>query len=55
MEDDMEDNTIGQVLPGQNWVELHGCFTPVELEKIIEEIKEQYGKAINDNTELPNS
>ena len=55
MEDDMKDNTIGQVLPGQNWVELHGCFTRAELEKIIEEIKEQYGKAINGNTELPNS
>lgn len=51
----MEDKTVGQVLPGQNWVELHGCFTRVELEKIIEKIKEQYGKAINDNTGLPNS
>ena len=51
----MEDNTVGQVLPGQNWVELHGCFTRAELEKIIKNIKEQYGKAINDNTERSDS
>ncbi len=35
-------NKVGDVLPGQRWCELHGCFTIEELSKIILKINSSY-------------
>lgn len=33
---------VGEILPGQGWVELHGCFTRDELAEIIIKINMNY-------------
>jgi predicted Rossmann-fold nucleotide-binding protein len=41
---------IGEILKGQGWVELHGHFTPSELESLIDDIKEKNKNIPNGNT-----
>lgn len=35
---------VGEILPGQNWVELHGSFTPDELFELAVEIQKSFDK-----------
>lgn len=41
-EDNELQNKVGQILPMQGWVELHGCFTVVELGELILKINQNY-------------
>jgi hypothetical protein len=50
LEDDKEENYIGEILPGQGWVELRGIFTIGELEELMEKINSNYKAIGNDDT-----
>lgn len=41
---------VGEILPGQRWCELHGCFTIPELKDLIEKIQGAYSEANGDNS-----
>ena len=33
-----------KIIPGANWVELNGMFTPADLQQILNEVKTSYKK-----------
>ena len=47
---EQEEKFIGVVLPGHGWVELRVIFTLIELEELMDKIKDNYEKLEDDNT-----
>ena len=42
---------VGEILPAQGWVELHGCFTVAELGELILKINMNYEGPKKENKE----
>jgi hypothetical protein len=49
MPDKKDKVRIGNMYPGQAWIELHGSFTYQELRLLAQNVEKEYMKARNGN------